>query len=74
MATVRIGSSVTLRHGEGGEPEQWKIVDASEADWTAGRISFETPLARAVLGHEAGETVHVRGTQDRYAVTILSVV
>ena len=74
MATVRIGSAVTLQLGQGDEPEHWKIVDASEADATRGVISPETPLARALIGHQAGETVQVRGPESRYTVTILDVV
>ena len=69
---VGIGSSVRLRYGE--LEEAWRIADPAEADAAQGVISPETPLARALLGHQAGETVHVRGPKSRYAVTILDVV
>ena len=72
VATVRIGSSVRLKYGE--LEEAWRIADSAEADAQQGVISPETPLARALLGHQAGDTVHVRGTLDRYSVTILDVV
>jgi transcription elongation GreA/GreB family factor len=67
---VRIGSAVKLRYGE--LEEAWLIVDASEADSARGRISAETPLARALLGHRVGDQVTVCSAQP-YAVTILHV-
>jgi transcription elongation GreA/GreB family factor len=72
VATVRIGSSVRLKYGE--LEEAWRIADSAEADAARGVISPETPLARALLGHGAGETVHVRGPENRYSVIILDVV
>ena len=72
MATVRIGSSVRLRYGE--LEEAWLIADASEADAGRGVISPDTPLARALLGHQAGDQVTVRSPATLYAVTILDVV
>ena len=59
MATVRIGSSVRLRYGE--LEEAWRIADSADADPAAGVISPETPLARALIGHRAGEQVTVCG-------------
>jgi transcription elongation GreA/GreB family factor len=62
---------VRLRYGE--LEEAWRIGDASEADAARGVISPDTPLARALIGHQAGETVQVRGPESRYTVTILHV-
>jgi transcription elongation factor GreA len=67
---VGIGSSVRLRYGE--LEEAWRIADAAEADAAQGVISPETPLARALIGHQAGDRVTVRSAQP-YAVTILDV-
>jgi transcription elongation factor GreA len=69
---VRIGSWVQIRDGE--IEEGWRIVAAIEADAARRLISEETPLARALLGHSAGEVVSVRGPHGgRWQVTILSV-
>ena len=70
MDTVRIGSAVRLRYGE--LEEAWRIVDSAEADAAGGRISAETPLARALLGRRAGDEVTVHSAKP-YAVTILHV-
>ncbi|MFZ0042709.1 MAG: transcription elongation factor GreA [Solirubrobacteraceae bacterium] len=42
-----------------GELHRWTIVGATEADRANGKISAESPVARALLGHAAGETVEV---------------
>jgi transcription elongation GreA/GreB family factor len=68
---VDVGCWVAIRDGE--TREDWRIVDPSEADATRRLISAQTPLARALLGHRAGEHVHVRGPGERYGVTIIEV-
>ncbi len=55
---VRLGSYVTIVEGEG-EPETYHIVGSAEADPKSGRISNESPLGRALLGHRLGEEVVV---------------
>jgi transcription elongation factor GreA len=42
-----------------GELHTWTIVGATEADRSAGKLSAESPVARALLGRAAGETVEV---------------
>jgi transcription elongation factor GreB len=44
---------------EGGRESSWRIVGPDEADAKARRLSVSSPLARALLGKEAGETVAV---------------
>lgn len=70
-AAVEIGSWVAVTDGE--FEEEWRIVVSAEAD--AGRrwISQDSPLARAILGHRAGDQVPVQGPEGRWPVTILRV-
>jgi transcription elongation factor GreA len=56
--TIRVGSRVTIVE-EGRPPEDYIIVGAAEANPTEGKISHESPIGRALLGHRAGETVTV---------------
>ncbi|MFH1084715.1 MAG: transcription elongation factor GreA [Chloroflexota bacterium] len=56
--TVTMGAHVTVVE-RGFEPETYQIVGAAEADPTAGRISNESPLGRALLGRRVGEHVQV---------------
>jgi transcription elongation factor GreA len=56
---VVLGSTVVIetdRHGQ----ETFTIVGSAEADATAGRISFTSPIGRALLGRHPGETIRVQ--------------
>ncbi len=69
-SVVVLGSTVVIetdRHGK----ETFTIVGSAEADAKAGKISFTSPIGRALMGRRAGETVRVQvpaGTLD-YTVT-----
>jgi transcription elongation factor GreA len=52
---VRVGSTVTVSEEGLDEEETYVIVGAAEADPTAGRISNESPIGRALLGTRVGD-------------------
>lgn len=56
---VGIGSRVTIRHN--GATRTVEIVGGDEAEPAAGRIGFQAPLARALIGGYADETVDFAG-------------
>jgi transcription elongation factor GreA len=56
---VVLGATVVVetdRHGE----ETFTIVGSAEADAAAGKISFTSPIGRALMGKRTGETVRVQ--------------
>jgi len=53
--------------------EEYTIVGMEDADAWSRRISTESPLGMALLGHAAGERVKVRAPGGLRAVTILRV-
>ncbi len=53
---VDIGSHVTIQEEEF-DPETYHIVGPKEADPVNSRISHESPIGRAMIGHRVGETV-----------------
>jgi transcription elongation factor GreA len=55
---------------ENGESSTWQIVGEDEADIKEGRISFSSPIARALIGKESGEAVDVQtpGGLKRYEI------
>jgi transcription elongation factor GreA len=55
---VIIGSVVTLERG--GETVEYTIVGSSEANPTLGRVSYLSPLGKALLGRRAGDDVIVQ--------------
>jgi transcription elongation factor GreA len=53
---VGIGNRVTVAE-EDGEPETYHIVGSVEADPKRGRVSNQSPLGKALLGHRVGDEV-----------------
>jgi transcription elongation factor GreA len=68
---VRVGSRVELQFGE--LREQWSVVDPAEADVAEHRMSAESALAAAILGHNVGDYAVVSAPGGAYAVRILHV-
>ena len=67
--SIGIGSRVHYRLNKA--EKSITIVGGDEADPALGTIAFFAPLARAMMGAEAGESVEYQGRED--AITILSV-
>jgi transcription elongation factor GreA len=63
------GATVEVEE-QGGEAATWQIVGEDEADIKAGRISFSSPIGKALIGKEPGETVEVQtpGGLKRYDI------
>ncbi|GMV13120.1 MAG: transcription elongation factor GreA [Polyangiaceae bacterium] len=57
---VRFGATVTLLNVETEEESTYQIVGADEADLNQGTISISAPLARALIGKEAGDEIKVQ--------------
>ena len=63
------GATVEVEDGDG-QSSTWQIVGEDEADIKQGRISVSSPIARALIGKEAGESVDVQtpGGVKRYEI------
>ena len=57
--TIRFGAMVTLIDEDSGEKKVWQIVGEPEADANKGKISVTSPIARALIGKNKGDTVEV---------------
>jgi len=55
---VSLGSRVTIVE-DNYPPETYHIIDSAEADPSEGRISFKSPLGRALMGRRVGDEVRV---------------
>jgi transcription elongation factor GreA len=63
---VVFGATVTL-HDEDDKPIRYQIVGQTEADANAGRISYNSPLGRALIGRRVDDEVEVTvPSGDRY--------
>jgi transcription elongation factor GreA len=54
---VVFGATVKLHDVDNGEEVSYQIVGAHESDISAGKISIESPIARAMIGKEEGDEV-----------------
>ncbi len=57
---VVFGCTVTVARDDG-RTQTFRIVGEDEADPAAGRLSYVSPLAQALLGKEAGDEAGVAG-------------
>ena len=57
--TITFGATVTLIEEDSGERKVWQIVGEPEADVGKGKISVTSPIARALIGKNKGDTVEV---------------
>jgi transcription elongation factor GreA len=57
---ISIGSRVALDDLDDGGLEQYVLVSSSESNPAEGRLSNESPVGRAIEGHESGDVVEVR--------------
>ncbi len=57
---VAFGSTVTVADAETGREATYTLVGATEADVRAGRLSAESPMAKALIGSRLGQEVAVQ--------------
>ena len=69
---VKMGSIVVIKDLSFDEEDKYEIVGSIEANPLENKISSESPLAAAVLGHKVGEVVEV-DAPTRYKVEIISI-
>ena len=67
---VAFGSKVSVVDESSGRTLEFTLVGPTEADLKVGRLSFESPVAQALVGARAGDTVTVEtpGGERQYRV------
>ena len=70
---VNIGTTVRVQYLDEGDEEEYAIVGARESDPMNNRISNESPMGAALLGHKAGELVTVEAPDGSYELKILEI-
>ena len=71
--TVSIGCKVRLLDMEYNDELEYQLVGSAEADPKVGRISDESPIGSALLGHKSGDTVTVEAPAGEVLFKILSI-
>ena len=70
---VKFGATVTLVDEDTEEERTYQIVGDQEADVKSGKISISSPIARALIGKTAGDTVEVSAPGGSRSYEILKV-
>ncbi len=58
--TIKFGATVELVDEETDEEKTYQIVGEYEADIENGKLNMQSPLSRALIGKEEGDSVDVR--------------
>ncbi len=71
---VELGTTVKIKYvDDDDDMEEYRIVGSKEADPSNDKISNESPLAKAVMGHKAGEVCTVESPNGNYSVEIVEI-
>jgi transcription elongation factor GreA len=71
---VKFGAIVTMVDEESDEEKTWQIVGDLEADVAKGKISISSPIARALINKEVGDSVEVAAPGGARTYEVLKVV
>ena len=70
--SINLGWTVKLLDVEFDEEIEYKIVGSTEANSLKGKISNESPVGKAIIGHKAGQTVTVETEAGSFKYKIVS--
>ena len=70
---VNVGTTVRVLYLDEGDEEEFTIVGARESDPMNNKISNESPIGVALLGHKSGDTVSVEAPDGMYELKILEI-
>ncbi len=70
---IKFGATVTLVDEDSDEERTYQIVGEAEADIERGLLNIRSPLARALIGKDAGDSVEVRTPGGEKSYEVLSI-
>ncbi len=71
--TVKFGASLILVDEDTDEEKHYQIVGDQEADVASGKISISSPISRALIGKEEGDSVEVAAPGGSRSYEILKI-
>jgi transcription elongation factor GreA len=72
--TIKFGATVTLVDEDTDEEKTWQIVGEHEASIENGLLNIKSPIARALIGKEEGDSVEVRTPGGEKSYEVLKIV
>ena len=70
---IKFGAKVTLKAEANNKIQTLQIVGVDEADFSRGKISFTSPLAKALINKKVGEKALLHRAKDKLAFEILKI-
>jgi len=70
---IHIGSRVKIENINMGREAEYKIVGSNETNPAKGKISDESPVGRALLGHSVGDVVEVETPNGVFGFKVLEI-
>lgn len=70
---VGLGNTVKISYVDDDDVDEYKIVGSQEADPFESKISNESPIAKALMGHKVGDVVSVESPNGSYDVEIVEI-
>lgn len=70
---INIGCQVKILDIEFNEELEYKIVGSTEANSLKGKISNESPVGKALIGHKVGDTVEVETQAGMFSYKVLEI-
>lgn len=71
--SIKFGATVTLVDEDTDEERTYQIVGEAEADIERGLLNIRSPLARALIGKDEGDSVEVRTPGGEKSYEILTI-
>ena len=71
--TIKFGATVTLVDEDTDEEKTWQIVGEHEASVEKGLLNIKSPIARALIGKDEGDSVEVRTPGGVKSYEVLSI-
>ena len=72
--TFKFGATVTLVDEDTDEEKTWQIVGEHEANIEQGLLNIKSPIARALIGKDEGDSVEVRTPGGEKSYEVLKIV
>lgn len=70
---IRFGAKVTLKTKAAGNIKVFQITGVDEADIAKGKISFISPLAKALINKKAGDKITLRQNREDVVFEVLKI-
>ncbi|MBY6049589.1 transcription elongation factor GreA [Vannielia litorea] len=71
--SIKFGATVTVVDEDTDEEKSWQIVGEHEADIERGLLNIKSPIARALIGKDEGDSVEVRTPGGEKSYEVLSI-